>query len=439
MPEPVIPEPADGGAADGGAAPMPLAGIRAIVLTHAWLGAYCTELLGLNGAEVIQVETTRRLDSWRGGGVAPMPEALKDVPTAQHSWNSMWLYNSVNLNKRCITLDLQTPQGVEIFRRLVAIADIVAENFSPRVMGNLGIDYETLKAVRPDLVMISLNAYGTTGPWRDTLGIGGTLEPVSGQSSLLGYRDGGPINSGQMLPDPIGGAYGYAAIVTALLHRARTGEGQYIDLSMLEANHSVVGDAALEYAVTGNVRGRLGNRHLSFAPHGIYPARGDGRWLALAAESESQWAALREIAGGHGDAALDDPRFATNEGRKRHEDALDAAIAAWTAGEDRDALAARLSAAGLPAAPVYDAHEVAADAVFRERGVIAEVTHPETGVHPQTTVPYHYSRTPARVTRPAPMLGEHTAEVLAQYLDIDAEQYAELEAQGVTGVEPVRE
>ncbi|HJM74353.1 MAG TPA: CoA transferase [Dehalococcoidia bacterium] len=432
-----------GGTDHTGARP-PLDGIRAIVLTHAWIGTYCTELLGLNGAEVIQVETSRRIDSWRGGGVAPIPEALKDVPTAQHSWNSHWLYNSVNLNKRCITLDLQSPQGIDIFRRLVPFGDVVAENFSPRVVGNLGIDYEALKAIKPDLVMISLNAYGTTGPWRDTLGIGGTLEPTSGQSSLMGYRDQGPTNSGQMLPDPIGGSYGYNAIVTALLHRARTGEGQYIDLSMLEANHSVVGDAALEYAVTGNVRGRLGNRHLTFAPHGIYPAQGpsaepNDQWLALAAESEQQWAALREIAGSEGVTSLDDPRFATNEGRKQHEDDLDAAIAAWTAGQHRDALAARLTAAGLRAAPVHDAHEVAADPVFRERGSIADVTHPETGTHPQTTLPYRYSRTPTPVTRHAPMLGEHTAEVLEQYLDIGADEYAELEARGITGTEPVRE
>lgn len=140
----------------GPSGPSALEGIRAIVLTHAWLGTYCTELLGLNGAEVIQIETTRRIESWRGGGVAPMPEALKDVPTARHSWNSHWLYNSVNLNKRAITLDLGDPDGKELFERLVATADVVAENFSPRVMGQLGLDYDRLCEVRPDLVMVSM-------------------------------------------------------------------------------------------------------------------------------------------------------------------------------------------------------------------------------------------------------------------------------------------
>ncbi|MEE8422186.1 MAG: CoA transferase [Dehalococcoidia bacterium] len=418
----------------------PLEGLRALVLTHAWLGTFCTELLGLNGAEVIQVETRRRLDSWRGGWVAQVPPGLVDVETAEHGWNCSFLYNSVNLNKRCITLDLQTPEGIDIFRRLVPFADIVAENFSPRVMGNLGIDYEALRQLRPDLVMISLSAYGGSGPWRDTLGIGGTLEPTSGQSSLLGYRDSQPLNSGQMLPDPIGGYYGYGAIVTALLHRARTGEGQYIDLSMQEANNTFIGDAQLEYEVTGNVRRRLGNRHLTFAPHGIYPARGSGRdrrWIALAAESEQQWDALCSVAGRP--EWRDDPRFASNAARKEHEDALDEAIAAWTAGEDRDELAGRLSEAGLPAAPVLDGIEVASDAVFRERGVIEEVTHPEVGTRPQVGVPYHYSRTPARVTRPSPLIGEHSAEVLDEFLDIGAAEYQQLVEKGVTGTEPPSE
>jgi crotonobetainyl-CoA:carnitine CoA-transferase CaiB-like acyl-CoA transferase len=422
---------------------MPLEGIRALVLTHAWLGTFCTELLGLNGAEVIQVETRRRLDSWRGGWIAQVPPGLADVETAKHGWNTTFLYNAVNLNKRCITLDLQTPEGMDIFERLVPFADVVAENFSPRVMGNLGIDYEALRQIRPDLVMISLSAYGGSGPWRNTLGIGGTVEPTSGQSSLLGYRDSQPLNSGQMLPDPVGGYYGYGAIVTALLHRARTGEGQYIDLSMQEANNTFIGDAQLEYELTGNVRGRLGNRHLTFTPHGIYPALSDGgngsdgvhgRWIALAAESEAQWASLCSVA-----ARPDwreDPRFASNAARKQHEDALDEAIAAWTAGEDRDALAARLSAAGLPAAPVFNGDEVAADEVFRERGVIEQVTHPEVGTRLQVGVPYHYSRTPARVTRPSPLIGEHSAEVLDEFLGIGAAEYQQLVEKGVTGTEP---
>ncbi len=414
--------------------PMPLEGVRAIVLTQAWAGAFCTQLLGLMGAEVVQIEARKRLDSWRGQYDGPMPDALRDTATAQHAWNCNPLFNSVNLNKRELTLDLQTPEGVDLFKRLVPYADVVAENFSPRVMGNLGIDYETLREIRPDLIMCSLSAYGASGPWRNVPGIGGTIEPTSGMSSLLGYEDGQPLNSGSMFPDPIAGYYGFAAIVTALHHRHRTGEGQYIDLSMQEANLTFIGDAALEYAANGSVRGRTGNRHLTFAPHGIYPARGEEQWIALAAETEEQWRALCDVAGRSQWA--DDARFADNDARKANEDALDAQIASWTAEQSRDEMAAKLTAAGLPAAPVLDAHEVAADPVFRERGFVVDVEHPEAGRHPQIGVPFTLSRAAPRVTRPAPMLGEHSAEVLAELLDVEAEEYEELVRKGITGTGP---
>ena len=412
----------------------PLAGVRAIVLTQAWAGAFCTELLAMMGAEVVQIEARRRLDSWRGGYDSPMPAALRERPSAVHPWNCSPNFNAVNLNKLELTLDLQTEQGIELFRRLVPYADIVAENFSPRVMGNLGIDYEALRAIKPDLIMCSLSAYGGDGPWRNVPGIGGTIEPTSGMSSLLGYEHGPPLNSGSMFPDPVAGYYGFAAIVTALHHRNRTGQGQFIDLSMQEANYSFIGDAVLEHELTGNVRPRIGNRHVMYAPHNIYRAGGDERWVALAAESEAQWAAICAVAGRPEWAA--DARFVDNAGRKRHEDDLDAAIGAWIGGEERDDVVARLGAAGVPAAPVLDSHEVASDQTFRDRGYIVDVEHPEAGTHPQIGVPFKFSQTPAGVSRPAPMLGEHSAELLERFLGIDGEEYERLVEAGITGDGP---
>ena len=186
----------------------PLSGFRGLVLTQAWAGTYATELLALLGADVIQLETRGRLDSWRGTYQNPIPQALKDVPTVEHAWNCNPLYNSVNLNKRCITVDLSTPEGVGIFKALLRHVDFVAENFSPRVMGNLGLDYETLCKIKPDLVMASLSAYGGIGPWTHVPGIGGTIEPSSGMSALLGYEGERPQNSGQMYPDPVAGICG---------------------------------------------------------------------------------------------------------------------------------------------------------------------------------------------------------------------------------------
>ncbi len=191
----------------------PLAGMRGIVLTQAWAGTYCTELMAFMGADLIQIEVLQRPDAWRGSYDAPLAGRMKDVPTAEHSWNCNFLYNSVNLNKRCITLNLQHPDGMAVFKRLLPLADFVVENFSPRVLGNLGIDFEAMREIKPDIILCSLSAYGHTGPWANIPGIGGTIEPTSGMSALLGYPDGGPMNSGQMYPDAAAGLNGFAALV----------------------------------------------------------------------------------------------------------------------------------------------------------------------------------------------------------------------------------
>jgi crotonobetainyl-CoA:carnitine CoA-transferase CaiB-like acyl-CoA transferase len=411
----------------------PLTGTRGIVLTHAWAGSYCTQLLGLQGADIIQVEVRKRPDSWRGEYRGPMPKGLAEVPTAEHAWNCNFLYNSVNLNKRCITLDLQDPAGLGVFKRLLPFADFVVENFSPRVLGNLGLDYEAMRAIKPDVILCSLAAYGHSGPWENVPGIGGTIEPTSGMSGLLGYRDGPPLNSGQMYPDAVAGLNGFAAILTALHHRYRTGEGQYIDVSMQEANLAFLGDAALEYMATGNVRPRLGNRHLTWAPHGIVRCAGEERWIAIACETDAQWRALCDAAGL---GWADDPRWLTNAARKENEDALETEICAWTATQDRDLLAEQLSAARVIAAPVLDGHEVASDANLRARGVIRDIDHPEAGRWPQAVNPLHFSRTPATDVRPAPLLGEHTAEVLAELLGTSPDEYEALVEAGVSGIGP---
>jgi crotonobetainyl-CoA:carnitine CoA-transferase CaiB-like acyl-CoA transferase len=412
----------------------PLSGLRGIVLTQAWAGAFCTELLGLLGADVIQVEVRKRLDSWRGSYDAPLAAALRDVPTAQHSWNANFLYNSVNLNKRCITLDLQTAEGVAVLRRLLPHADFVAENFSPRVLGNLGIGYDAMKAIRPDIILCSLSAYGHDGPWANVPGIGGTIEPTSGMSALLGYEDGPPENSGQMYPDPVAGIYGCAAILTALHYRNRTGRGQYIDLSMQEANLTHTGDAALQIMRTGRQRRRFGNRHPELAPHGVYACAGTEQWVAIACETEEQWQALCGVAGGMGWSS--DPRFLDCALRKANEDALDAAIAGWTRAHSRDELVSVLVAAQVPVAPVLDGREVAVDGPLRSRGIVVDVGHREAGRWPQAACPVKFSRTRAETVRPAPLLGEHSLEVLAELLGMGQEEYDRLVAAGVSGMGP---
>ncbi|MGE0600005.1 MAG: CaiB/BaiF CoA transferase family protein [Dehalococcoidia bacterium] len=411
----------------------PLAGLRGIVLTQAWAGTYCTELLAFMGVDLVQIEVLQRPDAWRGSYDAPLAGRMKDIPTAEHPWNCNFLYNSVNLNKRCITLNLQHPDGMATFKRLLPFADFVVENFSPRVLGNLGIDYEAMREIKPDIILCSLSAYGHTGPWANIPGIGGTIEPTSGMSALLGYVDGGPMNSGQMYPDAVAGLNGFAALVTALRHRQQTGEGQYIDLSMQEANLVFVGDAALEYIRTGSQRPRRGNRHPRWAPHGIFRCAGEEQWVALSCESEEQWSALKRVLGAPSLEALE---FATNLDRKANEDALESAIDAVTRNRTRDELVRVLQSAGVIAAPVLNPLEVAADRDLRDRHVVMEVTHPEAGTWPQSGIPWHFSAVPNPPLRPAPRLGEHSAEVLADLLGTTTEEYESLVAAGVSGIVP---
>ncbi len=412
----------------------PLSGYRGIVLTQAWAGTFATELLAFMGADVIQLETHTRLDSWRGAPDSPMPSALDGRTSARHPWNCNPNFNSVNLNKQSITLDLSRAEGIAIFKQLLPHADFVAENFAPRVMGKLGIGYEVMREIKPDIILCSLSGYGHTGPWSHVPAIGGTCEPSSGMSALLGYGDGQPLNSGLMYPDAVAGLYGFGALATALYHRERTGEGQFIDLSMQEANFTFIGDAWIEYALTGQVRGGMGNRHATQAPHGMYPCQGEDQWVAIAVEDDRQWQALCALA--NEVAALREARFETQAGRKQHEAALDAMLSEWARTQDRHDVAARLCAAGIPAAPVLNALEVAADAALTERGQLVRVDHPETGPWVQAGVPARFSHTPPGVQGPAPLLGQHATEVFDRLLGMSTDAYEALYAEGITGTVP---
>lgn len=412
----------------------PLKGVRAIVLTQAWAGTFCTELLGMLGAEVIQVESRQRLDSWRGGNYATqVPAGLRDRPGATHGYNTNALYNSVNLQKYCVTLNLGDPRGIDILKRLVPFADVIAENFSPRVMGNFGLDYASLTRIKADAILISLSAYGASGPYVNVPGIGGTIEPMAGMSALLGYEDGPPQNSGQMYPDPVAGYYGAAAALLALRHRNKTGEGQYIDLSMQEANMTFIADALMQYAVNGTVRPRLGNRHLRQAPHNIYACAG-GEWIAVAVRSQDEWARFCDAAG-HADWAAD-ARFLDAAARKRNEDVLDEAITRWTATQEAAAMESRLVAAGLAAGRVLGAAGVRENEQLQSRGFIVALDHPETGVLDYAGVPVRLSGTPAGATLPAPTQGQHCWQVFSALLAMPRAEYDELVADGVTGTGP---
>ena len=253
----------------------PLRHIRATVLTQAWAGAFTTRLLADMGAEVIQVESLNRIDPWRGGYPPRLSGTYPDRDPGKRPFNRNAAYNSVNTGKRAITLDLNHPEAMNAFLELVSISDIVAENFSGRVLPNLGLEYPALRSVNPSVILLRMPAYGVSGPYANYMGNGGTIEPMSGITSLLGYEDGPPMNSGVMHTDPFAGLMGMAGLMIALHHRSRTGRGQEIDLSQQETSISLIPDHILAYSMSGEAPGRRGNRSDTMAPHNNYRCQGE--------------------------------------------------------------------------------------------------------------------------------------------------------------------
>jgi len=406
---------------------LPLAGIRVTDLTQSWAGTYATQFLAGMGAEVIKVETTRWLDPWRGGGTAGRTGRF---------WEQSPLFNSVNTNKLSVTLDLTQSRGVEVFKRLVAISDIVAENYTPRVMQNFGLDYEVLKQVNPGIIMLSMPAYGMTGPWRDYPGFAALFEQMSGLPQLTGYPDGPPRMTDWGFADIIGGVHGRAALMLALLHRQTTGKGQYIDMSQIEACTSVIGDAIVEYSMNGRIRPRRGNRHPWMAPHGYYRCRGDDFWVAIAVSSNEEWRQLCKLAGGLPWA--EDERFAGSTGRWHNQDELDKLIEAWTLRHGHYEVMDSLQRAGVAAGAIPTGPELLADPHLKERGLFQVVDRAEVGPHlyPRSS-PMKMSELPEEKREASPLLGEHNQYVLHGLLGMSGEEIQGLVEAGIVGNEPL--
>lgn len=414
---------------------LPLEHIRAVVLTQAWAGALTTQLLGDMGAEVIQVETLRRSDPWRGGyGRRDLHGTYPNNEPGEHPYNRSALFNAVNRNKLSVTLDLDTKEGKGLFLEMVRLADIVAENFSARVMKNFGLDYPVLRQVNPRIIMLSMPSFGCSGPYSAYAGNGGTTEPMSGMSSLFGYRGGPPMNAGIMHTDAIAGLMGLAALLIALHHRQRTGQGQFIDLSQQETAICFIGEQVMEYTVAGRVPSRCGNRDRWLAPHGNYRCRGEDAWVAIAVRSDEEWARLCAVMGRPEMAA--DPRFAKAADRRQHADELDQLVEEWTRERDAYTVMELLQREGIPSGPVLKALEVFDNPQLKARGFFEVVHHPEAGTHLLPGMPWKLSRTPGRIRRPAPCLGEHNREVLGGLLGLSPAQIESLIEKGITGSTP---
>ncbi|HUY29089.1 MAG TPA: CoA transferase [Candidatus Binataceae bacterium] len=405
--------------------------IRVLDLSMGWAGPLVGQMLAEMGAEVIKVEDTHYFDWWRGSLSMAAPEAQ---PIERAS-----TFNTANRGKLGVTLDLLNPRGIELVKRLAAHADILIENYSAGVMERFGLSYEILAPLNPRLIMISMPSFGYGGPETYSRGYGNTLEAMAGVTGLVRYHDSEqPYTLSNALGDPVGGLTGTFGILAAFYEREKTGRGQWIELAQVEGVIPMMAGQILEYQLTGQAPLPRGNRHPDFAPHGIFRcgtgSESEEAWIALAAASDDQWRALARVLGL---ARLEsDPRFSDPKSRKRNEDALDAEIGRALAALAIDEAVARLSAAGVYAAHVNSAPAVLGDSQLQERGYFVPVERAVVGTHLYPGAVARMSATPAAQGAPAPLLGEHNAQVFRGLLGMTEAELAELESAGVIGSAP---
>jgi crotonobetainyl-CoA:carnitine CoA-transferase CaiB-like acyl-CoA transferase len=404
---------------------LPFAGLRVIDLTMFWAGPFVGHFLAALGADVIKVESVQRPDGIRF--------ASTQRPGDARSWEWSAMFHGMNTGKRGITLDLSRPRGLALATALVERADVVVENFSPRVLDNLGLRYEDLARRNPGLVMLRMPAFGLDGPWRNRTGFAQTMEQISGLAWVTGFADGPPtIPRGPC--DPLAGMHAVVALLVALEHRRRTGEGQLVESTMVEAALNAAAEQVLEWQASGRLLGRDGNRGPTAAPQNLYACRGEEQWIALAVTTDAQWRALVDVLGAPPWAC--DPGLANAGGRRTAHDAIDAELAAWSATRERDVVVDALLARGVPAAPVVHPREAATNPQLRARGFFVPETHPVTGRHELPSLPMRFSDVDASAVSSAPTLGEHTDQVLRELLGLDDAELASLRADGIVGDRP---
>ncbi|HYM16731.1 MAG TPA: CoA transferase [Dehalococcoidia bacterium] len=404
---------------------LPLAGLRILDLTMVWAGPAATRLLADAGAEVIKVESARSWDMLRSlhflGG-----------QTAQW-WDKAAYFNHNNRNKYACTLDLQTERGRELALRLAAISDVVFENYRADVLGKLRLDYDDLRRVKDDIILVSMPSHGKSGPEAHHVAYGTNVEQLAGLVSVTGYPGMGPHKSPIAYGDPNAGAMAAAAALAALHHRQRTGEGQHVEVAQWEAMIGNIGEFVLAHQMDGGSGESPGNRHVSRI-QGVYPCAGEDAWVAISVGADAEFAALWGAIG-RGELA-GDARFGDVVSRRRNHDELDAIIGAWTGDRTQDEAAQALQAAGVAAAPVLRIPRLMANEHLRARGFWESVSHAAAGTWDMEGPVWRMSRTPAHVRVPPPMFGEHNQWVLGGLLGLSETEIAELEAAGITAREP---
>jgi crotonobetainyl-CoA:carnitine CoA-transferase CaiB-like acyl-CoA transferase len=399
----------------------PLSHLRVLDLSRVLAGPWASQLLADLGAEVIKIEKPGSGDDTRGWG----PPFLKD--RAGNDTGRAAYFTAANRGKRSVTLDIAQPDGARLARELARSCDVVLENFKVGGLARYGLDYPALREVKPQLVYCSITGFGQDGPLKDRAGYDFMIQAMGGLMSITGAPDGEPTKVGVAIADLFTGMYATVAILAALAHRDRTGEGQHIDLALLDCQVAMLANQASNYLAGGVVPGRLGNAHPNIVPYQVF-ATVDGN-IVLAVGNDRQFARFCEIAG-RGELAAD-PRFATNAGRVRHRAELVPIVAQLLATRATDAWVAALEPAGVPCGPVNTLDRVFDEAQARHRGLRVELPDAEAGSVPGVANPIRFSATPIEYGAPPPRLGEHTDQVLGERLGLDAGTLAALHARGV--------
>ena len=379
------------------------------------------QMLGWLGAEVILVETESRFTT----------RVWPPFADGEFGINQSGGFNLVNNNKLSCSLDLRHPDARELAKGIIGVSDVLVENYATGVMENLGLGYDEVKKLRPDIIYMSLAAFGRSGPFKDLTGFHSVINLFSGLAAVTGYPDSHPRIMGGLIPDAFAGCYCVLAVLEALYHRSRTGEGQFIEVSMTEALTGMIPEAVMEYSLTGVEPERTGNRDGRKAPHNVFRCLGEEKWVAVSVDTDAQFRALAQATGNPGWA--EDARFATSAARLENQDDLEALLQQWTIGLEVETVVATLQAAGVPAAPVSDTAEVLADPHLLQRGFVAPVEHPAAGRRPVTILPWAAYGQRGDVVRPAPTFGQHNQWVLKELLQLPDEEYERLVSSGAIG------
>jgi len=403
---------------------LPLQGLRIVDLTTFWAGPLAAAHLGLLGAEVVKVESVQRPDLMRLAGAVPNDPI----------WEWSAVFAGANFSKRDITLNLTTPEGNGLLRRLIARADIVIDNYSARVLENFGLTWEHVHALNPRIIMLRMPAFGLDGPWRDRPGFGQTVEQISGLGWITGYEDLPLVPRG--VCDPVAGLHAILAVLLALEHRRRTGEGQLVELPLVETALNIAAEQVIEYSAYGQLLTRQGNRGPHAAPQGVYRCAGADEYVALAVATNAQWDALCQVMGNP--AWTREAALATAAGRRAAHDAINAHIEQWLSTRGSDAAVATLAAAGVPAAPLINAHFIMPNPQLEHRSFFHVMRHPFTGASRYPGLPMTIAGLDEHLHwGPPPTLGQHNEEILCGELGLSRGEFEDLQRRKIIGTRPV--